>query len=133
MPIAIDLDKVLPTQSTLIQERLDAEGLPSCFGFMVPPVIRHTIEIEETELFALKNINPADIAPLSPQDLLADSSFLPENTIVKNSGVNLLQSIKEKNAVKFVKQVKKCVSCPHQDTCFRLTTNYLTVLNLLQK
>ena len=48
--------------STLLAERLNQEGIPSCFGHMSPPFIKNTIQIKEEEFFKVRyNILEEDI------------------------------------------------------------------------
>jgi len=126
----IHVDAVGPTLDSLIEENLEKANLPSCLGNMIPPIMIRMIEVEDHEFFSAKHkIPPQEIAMEDISSLLA-TTIENSDFVLTKKGLDKIQEYKKDRASLYTQHLIKCSNCKVQDLCYKLTTNYLKLINL---
>jgi hypothetical protein len=132
MKIKIKVDELEPTLDSLIKEELARMGLPTCFGNMVPPILKRIIDVDIESVFEERELTPQE--QIKQNDVLsfvAGDSFVAREKVLTQKGIDFINAYKKERMNTYVQQLAKCASCEFQNVCYRLTDNYLKVISRL--
>jgi len=133
MIIEIDLNGIGKPLEQTIEEKLKKENIPSCLGHMSPSLLKGVIDIEGDDYFKMRydipeedKVDDIDISKLTKSEFYLQS----KRYSIDKPGINRLEVIKSKIVNDYIKHIKNCMSCKHDDICFKITTCYLMSLNI---
>lgn len=132
MELEINLNGYGPTIEELLEEELKSRGIPECFGHMTPPVLYKTTFVDDMEFFKLNLETPRDqvVKDMKVEDLTTVPQYITQNAyIVDTEGKTKFENVKKDIIKEYVNHVEKCIKCPIQDTCYRITICYLHTIN----
>jgi hypothetical protein len=135
MKVIVDIDAIGLKLDSLVEQRLAEEGLPICFGNMVPPILVRTLSMEDTEVLKPKGSIPADqVAVEVVNDIVvgAESKEKIRKTdlVLTKVAAEEINEYKKDRAERYVKQLVGCSNCNLVDVCDRLTKNYLKFIEV---
>jgi hypothetical protein len=132
MKIKVDVDVIKPLIDDLIEKGLTEKGLPKCLGSMVPPIIRRVTEFEDTDLLSPREAIPVD--ERTDVDLLellkGDRDKYGNKYVLTQKGLEKIKAYKEERVKVYVEQLVSCVNCKHEAICYKLTVNYMRLIQL---
>ena len=132
MKIPINVKLLNIDMEKYIKEGLSVKGYPSCLGCMIPPVVEDTPEVELNALFKeVDSIDSINIMDISPMSIVPEHhSDKVKGLIISKDSFSVIHEEMQNKAKHYVEEVIKCTSCKHVDVCFKLTSNYLKIIEL---
>lgn len=134
MKIRINIDEVGQKIDDLIESKLESKGFPKCMGSMIPPLIERQVEMEETKVLHTRDAtHPDDIIINDVSKIVNADAKYYDGKIIKNEGVSYINTYKNNLSDLYVNQLFTCSSCAYAETCYKLTRNYLKLLDIQEK
>jgi len=134
MKVIVNVDGILPVLDDMIIKGLEQEGYPTCLGNMIPPLLMRKIEVDEEKVLKVKGLTPTTEIVLEDVSQVVESNVdIVNNRVMTQEGIDYINEYKTNRAEMYVKQLVKCISCEYVDTCYKLTTTYLTLISIEEK
>jgi len=134
MKIKINIDAIEPQIDSLVKSELEMLNLPSCFGNMIPSVLKRVVEFEDSEVLTPKNTVLIDeIGIDDASSVVVDGKRLKDSFVLTKETVAILQEYKKQRALAYAHKIAKCKDCKHAEICNHLTVNYLKLIELEER
>lgn len=139
--ITINLHKLTESNSydSIINNLLTQAALPPCLGTMTPKLLKANVEVEETELFVLKDsVDPSELTDICYNDIVEVSfnAMLNKehaNKFLTKEGLKRIEEYKQAQAAEHVAKLVNCTKCRLVDVCYKLTSLYMEAIQLLER
>lgn len=135
MKIPVNLTALEINVEKQIQDSLTTKGFPSCLGSMYPPIVEYEPEIEITDLFVEpESVDFINVMKINPQSVVpADHEDKVKNTVISKDSYESIVKQTVFAVDHYTESVIKCVTCKYADICYKLTTNYLKLIDITLK
>lgn len=135
MKVSIKIDAIGKSLDNYVKDELADVGLPNCIGSMIPPLLNRIVQMDLGNLFQPRSaVEDGDIVGKCDNLIVgADAEDLETDAIDKvltKNGRDYIEDYKKKKSHEYVTQVAKCTGCEYIDVCYKLTRNYLQLIQL---
>jgi hypothetical protein len=131
MQVKVKIDAVGTPLDTYIEKNLTQVGLPTCFGSMIPPIIKRQVLFDDLSILKDREaVSENQIAVDDISEIVDGAKTYCSKRVMDKKGVEKIEEYKEKRAEKYTAQLLKCSQCKFIDICDKLTNNYLRVISV---
>ena len=137
MHVTINIDKIGESVEDLIKKKLRSKKLPECLGNMSPPLVNNIIDVADNVVFKVQGCIPKENIILQDvENIVIRQKYDTEHTyhkfVLDINGRDIIESMKERAANSYVDHVSLCITCKYVEICDKLTTHYLSTINLVE-
>jgi len=135
MKVSISIDRVGDSLDAKVNALLEDANLPTCMGNMIPLLLARVITVDEKNVFKHKDSVLDEEVVMGANELVVESSSdkqsgLKDNYVLTNEGLDYIENYKEERSRSYVERLLACSICDKTDVCYKLTKNYLKMIEL---